>query len=109
MANIFLQGAQPVIGFETLTVSSTGKVLTPTSYETFESVNQTRRQAKLALITVEDNSIRFRLDGTAPTTALGHLVVSGSALELQSITQIRNLKMIAAAADATIQVTYFGS
>jgi hypothetical protein len=84
-------------------------VLTPTIYETFNSTNQTRQQAKLCLITVEDANIRFRIDGTAPTTAVGHLIAPGSALELQSITQIKNIKMIAATTDATIQVTYFGS
>ena len=109
MSAIFLQGVQPVIGFEQITVSSTSVGLTPATFETFESTNNTRQQSKIATITTENNSIRVRFDGTDPTSSVGHLITAGSALELQSIGQIRNLRMIRVTSDAIATVTYFGS
>ncbi len=109
MSAIFLQGAQPVMAFETLAVSTVAVPLTATVYETFESTNNTRQQAKLATISIASNDIRVRFDGTAPTSSVGHLLPAGTFLELQSITQIRNFKMIRVSADAVATITYFGS
>lgn len=107
--NIFTQGAQPACGFETLTVSSVSKALTASVYSTFESTNNTHIDAKIATITTETNSIRVRFDGSAPTSAVGHLIPAGTSLELQSLSQIRNFRVIATGSDATITVTYWGS
>ncbi len=114
MSQIFLQGPQPAFAFETLTVTSGAAVaLTRTVYETFESTNQTRKQAKLALISVEGANARFRVDGSAPDATTGHLIAASTTspitIELMSITQIKNAKFIATAGDVTLQVTYFGS
>jgi hypothetical protein len=109
MANLFIQGIQPAIGFEQITVSSVGIGCTPTTFETFESTNQTRKQAKFATLTIENNSIRVRFDGTDPTSSVGHLLTAGQSFELQSIGQIRNCRMIRQTADAIVTVTYFGS
>lgn len=65
---------------------------------------------KAAFITVETASIRFRIDGTAPDTDTGHIVVSGGNMFFNDRTgaALTNLSMIRdGAADATVQVTYY--
>jgi hypothetical protein len=74
-------------GYETKTVSTTAVVLTEGVYQ-----NNTR-----ALITVEVGSVRFRLDGTAPTTSVGHLLSTGDQLVLDSADQIQKVQFISAA------------
>ena len=59
-----------------------------------------------AVITVEDNTIRFRIDGTNPTTANGHIAYPGDVIELNSAADIAAFKAIRISADAVIQATY---
>ena len=59
-----------------------------------------------AMITVEDNPIRFRLDGTAPTTTEGHLLQAGDTLEIHSTFDALNFQCIATGGDAIIRVSY---
>lgn len=59
--------------------------------------------------TIEDNDIRFRIDGGNPAITDGHLV---SSIDLQSIwlvdpMSIRNLRMISLVGNATVYVTYY--
>ena len=62
--------------------------------------------ASRAYVTVENAQIRFRTDGTAPTTTEGHIVNPGTALELLGIGNIIGFKAIATSATATLKVTY---
>ena len=59
-----------------------------------------------ALIVNETNNIRVRWDGTSPTTAVGHLLLAGSTIELDSAADIANFKAIAVGTASTISVTY---
>ena len=62
-----------------------------------------------AFITVETAQIRFTLDGTAPTTTVGHLLNAGDVLELDSNADIVSFRAIrTGATSATIHVTYLG-
>lgn len=86
---------------------------TPSSYESktvsSAAVGVTAAKCRLAAyITVETNPIRYRIDGTDPTTAEGHLVAANEYIWLANETAISNLKMIATGADATVRVTHFG-
>lgn len=83
--------------YESLTVTNGAAVsLTIATYDA----------ARHAMITVENNPIRFRIDGTAPTTTEGHLVASGDTIDLDYSTDIYHFKAIATGANATIRVTY---
>lgn len=83
--------------FETVTVSTVSKELTAATYD-----NQ-----RFALITVESNAVRFRLDGTDPTSSVGHVLEAGDILTLDSLEQIQAVRFIRRdGADATLSVSY---
>ena len=86
--------------FETLTVSD-ADVSALTATYTAEADN--------ALITVESNNIRFRIDGGDPTAAVGHLIVADGYqnLFLGTYAAIRALRMISVSGNATVFVTYY--
>lgn len=60
-----------------------------------------------AMVTVEDNPIRFRLDGNAdPTVSEGHLLQPGDGLSIDSGIDLLNFRCIATGANAKLRVTY---
>lgn len=84
--------------FESITVSTTALGLT--------AANLAKGVA--AEITVENGSIRFRTDGTAPTASVGHLLNDGDVLYLDNPSDLSALRMIRdAATDGDISVSYF--
>ena len=64
--------------FEELTVSNAVKALTAATYGT---LNRAR-------ITVADADIRFTVDGTTPTTDIGHILYDSDELRLESYEEI---------------------
>ena len=91
--------------------------MTPGDYHAFESVtvsdtsgeltDATKLNATFALITVESAAIRFRLDGTAPTATVGHVLEAGDSLFLDSAEQITKVQFIRRdGVSATIRVSY---
>lgn len=85
--------------FEQITVDNTvgGKALTSAKYGTCKKAN----------ISVETAPIRFTIDGTAPTTSVGHLLDVGDLLELDSNEDIAAFKAIrTTGTSATISCTY---
>jgi hypothetical protein len=63
-----------------------------------------------ALITVEGDQVRFRSDGTAPTSAEGHLlnvddVLSFVGANFQEV--LETIQFIRVTGDATLRITYF--
>ena len=85
--------------FEQLTIDATvgGIGLTAATYGTDTK----------AYITVEGADIRFRIDGTAPTAAIGHLVNNGGIIKLDSASDLAHFKAIrTGAVSATITCTY---
>jgi len=90
---------------------------TPFAYEkinvTTSSVsmlNETyRNSARAIFLTVEDNPLRYRIDGGNATSSDGHLL-SDSALQnlwLHDRYAIKNLRMIGIGGNATAIVTYY--
>lgn len=63
--------------------------------------------ASYALVTVDSNTIRFRIDGVDPTASTGHALAAGGTLELIDREQVRRFRAIRESADATLRVTYF--
>lgn len=93
------QSVQPH-SFETVTVSNVAIGLTAPTYDVMGV------QSK-AFITVETASIRFRLDGTNPTSSVGHLAAAGDTIRLDSIEEIEGFKAIrTASTNATLCVSY---
>ena len=83
--------------FESVTVSTTAVTLTAATYTDCDN----------ALITVETDQVRFRLDAVAPTSAIGHILDAGDTLLLSSEDQIVGARFIrSGGADATLRVSY---
>jgi len=88
--------------FESLTVTGSASGLTSTK------IAPSGKQAAFeVLITVETNPIRFRTDGTDPTTSVGHLLNAGDAVTITGLNNVRRLKLIATGSNATVMVTFF--
>lgn len=87
------------IGFQKLTVpvGAVGFTL-PTQPPIIRSV----------ILSVETNSIRFRVDGTDPDATTGIKLNDGDLLELDNTEMIKNFKAIRITNDAIIQIHYFG-
>ena len=63
--------------------------------------------ARAVLITVEDASLRFRLDGSNPTATNGHRLQAGDVLVLVGVNNLRNFRAIRdTGTSATIRVSY---
>jgi len=99
-----IAGQLPVIGYESIVIDGTARQLTSDEFTDSEG-----ELAKRAVITVENARIRYRYDGTNPTTAEGHLVGAFSVIILTTTTSIQNFRAIRQGANsATIRVTYEG-
>lgn len=99
-------GPLPAGDFEQITVSTTALGGTSTKLAINLEGGKVRRAVKIR-VSVETNSIRYRIDGTDPTASIGHLVVAGEYFDLEGETNISRLRMIRASADATVNITYF--
>lgn len=107
MSSSFVTDEIPATDFETITVSNVAIGFTASKILQNESGGFKRRCTK-ALFTVETNSIRFRMDGTAPTATVGHLMAAGDSFLVTGDVNIPNMKLIRqGGADGTVMVTYF--
>jgi hypothetical protein len=85
------------LGYESVAVSTTAIGLTASTYGS----------ADVAIITVEDANVRFRTDGTAPTTSEGHIAYVGDVITLRSQGDIANFSAIRDdAVDAALKVSF---
>ncbi len=92
----FLGHGTRAIDYEAITVDAAVHALTPARYD----------DAQGALITVEDDAIRFRIDGTDPTAAEGHYVDAGEIVVLTSIEDLQRFRVTRVTTDAIIRITY---
>lgn len=84
---------------ESITVDNTsgGKSLTAATYG----------QARIAFISVEDAQIRFTVDGTAPTTTVGHIANSTDKFYLLSGNEITRFRAIrTGSTSGVVKVSY---
>ncbi|MEE9149976.1 MAG: hypothetical protein V3U27_21570 [Candidatus Tectomicrobia bacterium] len=85
------------IDFESLTISSSAVSITATIIDQHHDD---------ALITVETAAVRFRIDGTAPTATVGHVLEVGDILELRGVGEIGKFQAIRRdGSDATLRVS----
>jgi len=93
----------PIIGltpfdYESITVADSAIGLTAAKY----------LDAEHAEMTLETAQIRFRLDGTDPTSSEGHLVEVGDVITLNSAAQISDFSAIrTGSTSGVLKVTYF--
>ncbi len=89
--------APATLGYESVAVSTTAIGFTAATYG----------PADVAVITVEDANIRFRVDGTAPTTSEGHIAYEQDVITLRSQGDIANFSAIRDdAVDAALKVSF---
>lgn len=86
------------IDFESLTISSASAVaITSTIID---------QHPDDGLITVETAAVRFRIDGTAPTATVGHVLEVGDVLELRGMGELSKFQAIRRdGTDATLRVS----
>ena len=95
--NVVGGGSTP-FDYESVTVAASAVGLTSGTYD----------DATRAEITLETAQIRFRVDGTNPTSGEGHLVEVGDVIRLTSAAQIANFKAIrTGATSGVLKATYF--
>ncbi len=88
-----IDARQHVIGklipfdFETITVAATAIGFTALKLAADPKIKQ-------AILTLETASIRYRIDGTNPTSSVGHLMQAKSSLVLEGFSQLNNFKAI---------------
>ena len=97
------------VDYSTLTVTSATQVVS------VECNPIQPNRAKGAVMTVENADVRYRLDGTAPTTTEGMLLANGDALEFDSWTvpsqdwrtAMAAMQIIRVSADAKLKIHWF--
>lgn len=85
--------------YESITVAATALGLTAASIN----------NKNLAFLTLETAEIRYRLDGTAPTSAEGHLLEPGDVLELFGSNVLANFKAIRTGATSGVLKCSYGN
>lgn len=93
--------------FEQITVGAGSTALTSAVYLDRSTEAAKAQKAMEATITVETNGIRYRVDGGTPTSTVGHLLPSGSAITLVGTTAIANFRAYAPTPSAVLSVTYY--
>jgi hypothetical protein len=83
------------VSYQQLTVSGTAVALTVPN------------NANKAMIMLETDDIRWRDDGTAPSSTVGMYLYTGSTLQLNSLTSLNNFRAIRVNGDATLNISYY--
>jgi hypothetical protein len=115
MAVITVDNPLPAYDHEAITVSTSALGLTSTKITVVASIGgavesqyQNVKHADEALITTETDKVRFRLDGTNPTSSTGHELAAGDTLIVSGWKNIQAIRFIrSGSADATLRCTYY--
>ena len=96
--------------FDTIIVSTTAVPLTAAKIAAISPANNTKGGASSVFVMISPNAyaIRFRFDGIAPTSTVGHYLGVGDLFEITTYDMIQDLLMIrdtAAAGDANVSVS----
>ena len=90
------------VSFESISVTGTAVGFTT---ETLKPTGD--RSMKGVYVTVETAEVRFRLDGTNPTSTVGHLLQVGDILRLDNISDMANARFIrTGATSGLLMVSY---
>lgn len=109
--SIRVNGARHAFAFEQITVDNTAGGKGATAATAFPRVisggSSFDHGAEEAFISIETDQVRYTLDGTAPTSSLGHILEAGDILQLIGRDMIVKLRMIRVTTNAAVSVTYF--
>ena len=89
--------------FETLTVSTTALPLTASVYKPTTGAPA----SLMALMTTATDSLRFRLDGVAPTSAVGHQVAAASVIVICQASLQKFQAIRSGSVDVPLTISYF--
>lgn len=95
-------GSLTPFAYEEIAVSSTAKSFTMATAFPDGAVG-----ASLAVVTVEDDAVRYRDDGLNPTATVGHLARVNTGLNVCGENSIRRIRMIRQTTDADVHVSYY--
>ena len=102
---ILINGEFLAYAYEAITVANASIGFTETNYN--PALGQTTLRAERAFFTVETAAIRYTIDGTTPTTTVGHLLSSGDIVLIDGYENIANFRAIrTGGTSASIKVTY---
>ena len=93
--------AYDFFAYESLTVGAAVKALTESIY-----APSGQRCATRAILTLEDDQVRYRSDGTDPTSSEGHLLTPLDVLIVEGPQAIKNLRLTRVTGDAKIRISY---
>jgi hypothetical protein len=96
------------MGFEQLTVSNSVKTLTEAE---FKPKDATLRSAHTAMISLEGtagtNDVRWTVDGTTPSSSVGHLLKAGDQVVVMGLGNLLKFKAIrAGSSDGILTISY---
>ncbi len=101
------------LDYSTLAVSSSAVGLSSAS-PTLAVVSLLKARAFGAVMTVETDQVRYRMDGTDPTSTEGHLLNAGDILTFDSWSQginwrsvLNKIRFIRVSSDAAIKISWF--
>lgn len=92
------------LSYEAIVVSNTA--IGPTPANIIEA-SGAAADAVYGSFSIEDDSIRFRVDGTAPTATEGHLIDAGESFVVCGPATLQALQMIRVTSDADVKATYY--
>ena len=93
------------VSYEAITISTeaigfTAEKILPTSGE-YKNIG-----CREVFCSLESNSIRWTIDGTMPTSTIGHQLAAGENLTIEHPEDIANFRAIRLSGDASLKVTY---
>ena len=98
-------GDLSAFAYESITVAASAIGFTLATYKTTSTNAKTF--AKRAFCTLESGQIRWRIDGSDPTSTVGHLLEIGQSLEIEETGNIDNFRAIATGGtNGALKVTY---
>lgn len=105
MKDLIIEGGNISGGYEAITVSNTAIGFTSTEIKP-TSGDFLGKVCQEVFCTLETDSIRFTLDGTIPTSSVGHLLNNGQNLTIKNPADIAGFRAIRVTGDASLKVTF---
>lgn len=94
------------VAFEAITVSTTAIGPTAATYSPGNGTTSNQASSNYAFFRCETANVRWRDDGTSPTSSVGHLLNAGETLEYDG--RLDKIKFIrTGATDASVTASYF--
>lgn len=92
-------------GYEAVTVSNTAIGCTASKLYNTPTEGAIRKAHEIH-VTIETDSVRYRFDGSNPTSTVGHLATPGTVIAIKGPHNIARFLMIRVTGDASAKITY---